>query len=666
MLGIGLGLSAARQPVTGGAVAPPPATVPGDMAAPAVVATGQDSISITLSPPPNNDGGSPIIRYDVQWFQGGGDPEIITGAASVTDLSGLLPGTTYLALVRAVNAIGPGPWSSTGSATTLSEGEDFEFTPYIDDDLIGWTGTPIVGLIDGDEHVLWQFEVDEDDGDEGSGDGDPGVLPHPDAPTPDLSVVLETGVAEWTVTSDANVVSGLYANGDFWVANPDPGDGISIDAAAPASVMLPQTYTSAGPAGSVTTDRWRHGMMTGTHARTFQRTSWRGAERQGADSATEWVVSDGAWSIRSHPQVTLYLDSFNVDPGATGAPITLAAGVNESFCKFVTVEDAPAAARKVTTEVHTVTVVATAPDAGAIRPGFSAPSKVSRLNVTDIDFDLLPSLTLPESAISTDAARAVLRMRRFVERGNARVTQHLQPDGLPTYGRDYAERIGAAALVMCGDISSAIKEELAIGFVTLAEDICAALDQGVRWQWVGGLGANHPGFLLPVVMAAAMTGDEKFLFWAEAQEWSAEKRQTFYLDADDIERNSTAPEANRYTAEIHLGMPEYNIQPLDANRPAGGPRTKPLSKDIDASYRRPNWNCYVPQALAMRLVPGAIAAMNHPAFFDYCDRVMDRSFTNEPGSPVGAARSGNNAVSTFTAAMWDSYRASTGAIWNWS
>ena len=75
--------------------------------------------------PPQNDGGSAITGYTVQWKSGSesfGDPsrEHTTGAsASTYAITGLTNGTEYTARVIAVNAVGDGPPSDTTTGTPV-------------------------------------------------------------------------------------------------------------------------------------------------------------------------------------------------------------------------------------------------------------------------------------------------------------------------------------------------------------------------------------------------------------------------------------------------------------------------------------------------------------------------------------------------------------------
>ena len=81
-----------------------------------VVPTGDEGINrVDLMWPAPNDGGSPITRYEVQW-RSGNQNFSSSRQTDVTVLAyartGLMNGTTYTFRVRAVNAIGNGPWSA--------------------------------------------------------------------------------------------------------------------------------------------------------------------------------------------------------------------------------------------------------------------------------------------------------------------------------------------------------------------------------------------------------------------------------------------------------------------------------------------------------------------------------------------------------------------------
>ncbi len=100
-------------------------TKPGKTRAVNVTFEGDGQFSIGWTQP-ENDGGSPITGYQVQWKSGsqsfGGDPsrEDTTGASPRTYVvTGLTNGTAYTVRVIAVNAVGDGPPSDEQTATPV-------------------------------------------------------------------------------------------------------------------------------------------------------------------------------------------------------------------------------------------------------------------------------------------------------------------------------------------------------------------------------------------------------------------------------------------------------------------------------------------------------------------------------------------------------------------
>lgn len=64
------------------------------------------------------DGGSPITSYDLRWSTDQATWTTQTGIADPQTVSGLAASTTYYVQTRAVNAVGAGAWSPSGSAAT--------------------------------------------------------------------------------------------------------------------------------------------------------------------------------------------------------------------------------------------------------------------------------------------------------------------------------------------------------------------------------------------------------------------------------------------------------------------------------------------------------------------------------------------------------------------
>lgn len=90
-------------------------TVPAQMAAPALSSTAT-RITVTKAADPAN-GGSPITSYDFQYSTNGGSSwTVVAGFTSPQAQPGFTPGAAgMLVQERAVNIVGPGPWSASAS-----------------------------------------------------------------------------------------------------------------------------------------------------------------------------------------------------------------------------------------------------------------------------------------------------------------------------------------------------------------------------------------------------------------------------------------------------------------------------------------------------------------------------------------------------------------------
>ncbi len=88
----------------------------------AIADVGPQSATLAWTAPSDN-GGEAITGYEVQRATDAGftsNAVTTSTAASPGTLTGLLPGTTYYAQVRALTSVGPGTWSSVKSFKTLS------------------------------------------------------------------------------------------------------------------------------------------------------------------------------------------------------------------------------------------------------------------------------------------------------------------------------------------------------------------------------------------------------------------------------------------------------------------------------------------------------------------------------------------------------------------
>ncbi len=96
-----------------------PDRVPDAMSAPSVTAAGPTSLRVDLAAAPQ-DGGSPILSYDLHVSDGDGTPTIIREVSDPAVVTDLTPDTVYEVRTRAVNAIGAAQWSPGTSASTTA------------------------------------------------------------------------------------------------------------------------------------------------------------------------------------------------------------------------------------------------------------------------------------------------------------------------------------------------------------------------------------------------------------------------------------------------------------------------------------------------------------------------------------------------------------------
>ncbi|XP_018022847.1 fibronectin type-III domain-containing protein 3A isoform X2 [Hyalella azteca] len=86
--------------------------VPQQCPPPALAAKPKANVLQLKWDPPAFDGGSIVTEYNVELQQPQGDARLVySGVSLACTVAGLLPGRPYTLLVRAVNAVGPGPWS---------------------------------------------------------------------------------------------------------------------------------------------------------------------------------------------------------------------------------------------------------------------------------------------------------------------------------------------------------------------------------------------------------------------------------------------------------------------------------------------------------------------------------------------------------------------------
>lgn len=404
-----------------------------------------------------------------------------------------------------------------------------------------------------------------------------------------------SSVSQWgiTWTFDRAYEVGQYANGDYWVVGP-----VTITEISPRSVQVGAR------------------VMNGTQVNP-------NSAKHGYDS----VPAEGGNN---------YVESLNVAPSRTGKPLTLSTGSVVSSISLESPKDPPRPALKT---LAVLTVVRSAPASGAFRPSPYGVDKTSYWNEKSLDYSVLRSLApvagTPSLSSVTDS------VRRFWNEQDTRWTARTlhASDNQEAYGRDIATESGAALLSLHLNYSNAQKRDLFVYIVQQGLDIYGRASAGA--DWMGDGGHNH-GRKMLLVMAGIALRDPNILDVANARKRLVfqEDTQTFYISQSDVG-------LTRYTAD---GRPREAFTAAMIGTPEWG-AVHATQPDRDGS----NWSLFyrwvgsqmMGHAIAAHLTPGAVAAWNWPAFFDYMDRY------EKIGGPD---TTGPNATTTFVQNMWNAYR----------
>ncbi len=348
-----------------------------------------------------------------------------------------------------------------------------------------------------------------------------------------------------------------------------------------------------------------------------------------------------------------YDPALNVDPGATGDPLD----ITEPCCLVKTVsrnedEISTTASDTATLFRAPVFLIDHTPETDSLPPPLGSAPLVSRFVKTDIDFDLLPAVTLPGSAPSAADVLARFRWLRQMQMPNRSggewYTSYMAERH---YASHSAAEFATACLLMCCDLSdygSGLDEMLAIYAVIHGQNVLEAAKAGADFSWNSGLGGILAGHKLPLLVAGLLTGDEEMLEWADSQQhdiW-AEDRQTLYVTQGHVDNYDYEPG--------DLGMPEWMQNPVKYP-PAN-------TRNPSAVYRNIFFvHCFGAAAVAHLL--GGVNAWNHPPFFDYCERTARRTFFNGSGTTAyGFVTTGGFQPSLFHR---DMYTAHVPSGWDW-
>jgi len=429
----------------------------------------------------------------------------------------------------------------------------------------------------------------------------------------------------WSFDRDYRI--GRFVNGDYWVAGP-----VAIVGITPVS-------TNEG-------GRVRHGSMINPSPST---------NSHGYDTA----LPNGEYDA-----------DLNVAMGVSPeAPLVLS-----NPCSLVSTESVASSGQRPQIAGAAVLTILDAPaPQGAFRPAYSGSDKSVQHHADQLDYSLLRTLA---PVANTPALETVAKYfeRPWLDHRGGWLGRYQHPaKNMPDYGREIATQIGIGALMLHLDFSREQKAKLLHRYVQLGIDLYGVLINEGHWNWHND-GGHGGGRKWPILFAGLMLDDSpmksigdksgNYLYQGGYGPGNCppdyvhfgEDDQTFYVAQFDVDITNgpkfkpDSRDAQQFpytTADI--GLPEWAI------RHSTSPQAS--NKWLPTKYRAvagPPFNGLALPALLM----DAKELWNNDAFFDYTDRYM--AFSAPGGAYAGYWRSN----STFTANMWDTYRAQCGPVWS--
>lgn len=269
-----------------------------------------------------------------------------------------------------------------------------------------------------------------------------------------------------------------------------------------------------------------------------------------------------------------------------------------------------------------LTAVSTAPPVGSFRPPYSGTHKsfASALPTKDnLRTDQLKSLS-PSFSAPTLAEIESLFEYVWLDHVPNWLEERLGHSKMASYGRDKAEDVGLATLLLNMDFSLAEKETLLIRVIQTGIDLYGiALESDEVWILNGG---HASGRLWPIIFAGILLDYEpmKNIRLYHPDMMFGEIDQTFYVTQENVDITHSAewapvtatgdPEPYEKT---DIGMAEWGIEHI--NRPYRDNRA------WGANYRKDACAPWGGQILASYIM-GASDLWYHQALLDYEDRYV--------------------------------------------
>jgi hypothetical protein len=418
------------------------------------------------------------------------------------------------------------------------------------------------------------------------------ATPQASATEPSHYAAIERFGVTWTFAKP--VLCGHFVNGDWWVLG--PVDLVTID-----------------PASRADNGRTRHGSMINPDPR---------QQRQGYDSS---MFGEDA-AQRYDPASNV---AFEV---SRSKPLHLQPG--SSLVSTISIPEAGQMPQLQSCAI--LTCLAEVPPEDAFRPPYCGADKSCRRRAGSLD---LTRLARVEGVPGVPDLRELLAHfeRPWLDHQSGWSGRYLHPrDNMPDYGRDVADLVGQAALVLQLELPDTRKHALAVQLTQLGIDLYGIVASGGHFAADGGSGGGRK---FPVLLAGTLLQDPAMLQLARERKLAfAEDAQTFYVA-------ETAP------GVVNQGQGGYGVEDLGlaewGNRHADDARLDQKPWTADPYRRCCTANAWLGFVLAARIM-GLREAWDHPALFDYVDRYAQ----------IEAKGAWTRSWSPFVERMWDRHRSS--------
>jgi len=391
------------------------------------------------------------------------------------------------------------------------------------------------------------------------------------------SSISQFGIT-WTFDADHEV--GQFVNGDWWVTGPATIVGIS-----PASTTSP-TSTTPG-------SRTKNGSMVNP--------SPLNGTTQGYDSHTY-----GQYRQAGH-----YSEALNVALGVSpSSPLVLPP--HSSLVS--TISDPAEGERPQVRAAAVLTVLPGPPPMGSFRPPYCGSDKTIRFNEGQLDYALLAKLA-PVASTPSFATVEPWFERPWIDHVPGWLGGYTHPsENMEDYGRDIADQVGTAALMLHLNFTNARKRTLLIRLVQVGIDNYGVIRDGGEQNWKSSAGWMS-GRKWPILFAGLMLSDPDMsqIGFDPTVEFG-EDGQTFVVEETPPGSGVYNNGYGNYNASF-VGLPEW-----------GSAHTWKPWDDDSSWFGDPYRLCCTANAwwgqLLAAYIMGAKPLWNHDVLFDYQERYL--------------------------------------------